>query len=276
VNDIRLVATDLDGTLLNREHRLPGENRAALERCVKNGVEVVIATGRALSTVPSEVREIGGVRYLICANGANIYDNGTEELLFARYLSREAVESIWDLMENAAVMKEIFWRGEPYTSRTAYDHLDRFGVPDWFREYVLTTRIPVDDLEAFTREHAEEIENINFNYANYHIRDFLVDRLQTGDGRLYTLTASLPFNIEIGGVGVDKAGAVAQVAAWLGVPRAQCMCLGDNSNDVSMIRWAGVGVAVSDGVPAAVEAANYITASSAESGVARALEHFGL
>jgi Cof subfamily protein (haloacid dehalogenase superfamily) len=276
MSDIRIVATDLDGTLLDRDHRIPEDNRRALERCAAKGVEIVVATGRALSTIPAEARSLAGVRYLVCANGANIYDNATEELLYAKYLSREAVESVWDLLENAALMKEIFWEGEPYTSRSAYDDLARFGVPDWFRDYVLTTRIPVDDLEAFTREHIEQIENINFNYANYHIRDFIVDRLKRDDGRLYTLTASLPFNIEIGGMGVDKAGAIAQVAGWLGVAREQCLCIGDNSNDVSMIRWAGIGVAVADGVPAATEAADYVTAPSTESGVARALEHFGL
>jgi hydroxymethylpyrimidine pyrophosphatase-like HAD family hydrolase len=179
-------------------------------------------------------------------------------------------------MKNAAIMKEIFWGGEPYTSQAAYDDLARFGVPDWFRDYVLSTRIPVDDLEAFILEHIDQVENINFNYANYNIRDFIVERLRKDDGRLYTLTASLPFNIEIGGVGVDKAGAVAQVAEWLGISREQCICAGDNNNDVSMIKWAGIGVAVWDGVPAAIEAADYVTGPSSESGVARALEHFGL
>jgi Cof subfamily protein (haloacid dehalogenase superfamily) len=276
MSDILLVATDLDGTLLNREHEIPEDNRTALERCVKNSVEVVVATGRALSTVPREVRDISGIRYLVCANGANIYYNATEELLYARYLSREAVESVWDLIGNAAIMKEMFWKGDPYTSRSAYDDLERFGVPDWFRKYVLSTRIPIDDLDAFTREHIEQIENINFNYANYNIRDFIVERLKKDDGRLYTLTASLPFNIEIGGIGVDKAGAIANVAEWLGISRGQCLCVGDNSNDVSMIRWAGTGVAVSDGVPAAIEAADYVTEAASDCGVARALEHFGL
>jgi Cof subfamily protein (haloacid dehalogenase superfamily) len=276
MRDIRLIATDLDGTLLDRDHQIPEDNRRALERCAAKGIEIVAATGRALSTVPPEVRALRGVRYLICANGANIYDNATETLLYAKYLSREAVESVWDLIGNAAIMKEIFWEGKPYTSRPAYDNLARFGVPDWFRDYVLSTRIPVDDLEAFTREHIEQVENINFNYANYDIRDFIVSRLKVDDGRLYTLTASLPFNIEIGGMGVDKAVAVAKVAEWLGFTREQCLCVGDNSNDVTMIQWAGIGVAVADGVPAAVAAADYVTAPAAENGVARALEHYNL
>jgi len=275
-SNLRLVATDLDGTLLNREHEIPADNKAALERCLKNGIEVVVATGRALSTIPQEVRDIDGIRYLVCANGANIYDNATEKLLYAKFLSREAIESVWDLIENAAIMKELFWGGKPYTSRTAYDNLARFGVPDWFRDYVLSTRIPVDDLEAFARDHIDQIENINFNYANYDIRDFIVERLKRDDGRLYTLTASLPFNIEIGGLGVDKAGAVAEVAAWLGISHEECICFGDNNNDASMIEWAGIGVAVSDGVPAAIDAADYVTAPASDSGVARALENFGL
>ncbi|MDR3225672.1 MAG: HAD family hydrolase [Clostridiales Family XIII bacterium] len=275
-NNIRLVATDLDGTLLNRAHEIPADNKAALECCIKEGIAVVVATGRAMSSIPQEVRDIDGIKYLVSANGANIYDNVSEERLYARFLKREAVESVWDLIENAAIMKELFWGGVPYTSRASYDDLARFGVPDWFREYVLSTRIPVDDLDAFAREHIDELENINFNYANYDIRDFLVERLKRDDGRLYTLTASLPFNIEVGGLGVDKASAVAQVAEWLGISHEECICFGDNTNDVSMIEWAGIGVAVSDGVPAALAAADYVTAPAAESGVARALENFGL
>jgi Cof subfamily protein (haloacid dehalogenase superfamily) len=276
MSDIRLVATDLDATLFDDKHRIPPENRAALERCSEKGVEVVVATGRALSSIPIDVRQITGVRYLVCANGANIYDNATEKLLYAKYLSAEAVESVWDLIENAAIMKEVFWVGVPYTSRAAFNDLERFGVPGWFRDYVLSTRTPIDDLEAFTREHIEQIENINFNYANYDVRDFIVNRLKADDGRLYTLTASLPFNIEIGGMGVDKAGAVARVAEWLGIPREQCMCFGDNTNDVSMIKWAGLGVAVAGAVPEAKEAADYITKEASESGVAKALKHYGL
>jgi Cof subfamily protein (haloacid dehalogenase superfamily) len=277
MNDtVKLLATDLDGTLLNRDHEVPPDNMAAIKRCIEKGIEVIVATGRALSSIPREVRDIEGIRYIVSANGANIYDNKSEELLYAKYLTEEAVESVWDLIENAAIMKEIFWHGVPYTSRTAYDNLARFGVPDWFREYVLSTRVPTDDLEEFTRGHITEIENINFNYANYNIRDFIVERLQRDDGKLYTLTASLPFNIEIGGIGVDKASAIAQIAEWLGIPRSACICFGDNTNDVSMIRWAGIGVAVGDGVQMALEAADYVTDPASENGVARALEHFGI
>jgi Cof subfamily protein (haloacid dehalogenase superfamily) len=255
---------------------LPPENRDALEHCINLGVNVVVATGRALSTIPQSVRDIVGIKYLVCANGANIYDNMTVERLHAQFISAEAIESMGDRVENAAVMKEIFCGGEPYTSRSAYDDLERFGVPDSFARYVRETRNPVDDIVDFTRRHIREIENVNFNYANHAIRDFLIERLKRDDGRLYTLTASLPFNIEIGGVGVNKGSAVAHIAAELEIPVEQCMCIGDNSNDVSMIRWAGVGVAVADGVPEALAAADYVTDHSAKFGVARALRRFGL
>jgi Cof subfamily protein (haloacid dehalogenase superfamily) len=268
---IKLVATDLDGTLLTREMGLSHENREALERCITEGITVVVATGRSLSSVPEQVRRIRGLEWLVCANGAKIYDNVTEEQLFSDCLSREAIDAVWDIIEDATVMKEIFYNGVPYTSALAFEHLEDFGVPDHFADYVRATRKPVEDLTAFTREHIDEIENINFIHSSDEEKIPLLHKL-AAHRALYTLTTSLPFNFEIGGAGVDKSKAVDFICRKLGIRQDEVMCIGDNNNDVAMIEYAGVGVAVENAVAAAREAADFITTAHDKDGVAFAIE----
>ncbi|MDR1952933.1 MAG: Cof-type HAD-IIB family hydrolase [Clostridiales Family XIII bacterium] len=269
---IKLVATDLDGTLLSREMELSEENRRALVRCIDRGIHVIVATGRSRSSVPQAVRYVDGIEYLICANGAKIYDNRTNEQLYARYLSREAMESVWEIIAAGDIMCEVFYDGTPYISAACYNDLARYGVPEWFADYVRKSRVPVDDLPAFTSEHMDVIENVNFNYGSDGVSTYLRGRL--GDSALYELTTSLPFNYEIGGLGVNKAEALDFLCDRLHIAPAETMCIGDNANDVGMLRYAGIGVAMGDAVPAAQEAADFVTLDSAQNGVAHAIDRF--
>jgi Cof subfamily protein (haloacid dehalogenase superfamily) len=270
--EIKLVATDLDGTLLSAEMDITEENRRALVRCIDRGIHVVVATGRSRSSVPQVVRDIEGIEYLICANGAKIYDNRTNEQLYARYLSREAMESVWEVIATGDIMCEVFYDGTPYISVACYNDLERYGVPGWFADYVRQSRVPVDDLPAFTAEHMDMIENVNFNYGSDEVRAYLLSRLD--GGALYELTTSLPFNYEIGGLGVNKAEALDFLCRRLNIAPAETMCIGDNANDEGMIRYAGVGVAMGDAVPAAREAEDFVTLDSDQNGVDYAINRF--
>jgi hydroxymethylpyrimidine pyrophosphatase-like HAD family hydrolase len=165
----------------------------------------------------------------------------------------------------------VFYNGVPYTSALAFHNLQDYGVPEHFADYVRATRTPVDDLSGFTKEHIDEIENINFIHTDEADRIKLLHKL-AAHRELYTLTTSLPFNFEIGGAGVDKAKAVDIIAGQLDIKQSEVMCIGDNNNDVAMIEYAGVGVAVEDAVSAAKEAADFITTSNDKDGVAFAIE----
>jgi hydroxymethylpyrimidine pyrophosphatase-like HAD family hydrolase len=220
--EIKLVATDLDGTLLTSAMEFTEQDRRALVRCIEKGIHVVVATGRSRSSVPQVVREIEGIEYLVCANGAKVYNNRTDEQLYARYLSREAMESVWEIIAAGNIMCEVFYDGTPYISVACYNDLERYGVPDWFVDYVRKSRAPVEDLPAFTAEHMDEIENVNFNYGSDEVRAYLLERLSGSE--LYELTTSLPFNYEIGGVGVNKAEALDFLCRELNIaPAASCV-----------------------------------------------------
>jgi len=273
MNNIKLLATDLDGTLLDSAMCLTRENREALEQCISRGIEVVIATGRALSAIPEDIRSIDGLKWLICSNGAKIYNNITEEQIFASYLSPEALTSVRPILEDNTIMKEVFVDGKPYVAASVMDDLGWYGIPEYFQDYVRETRDPVPDLPAFIWEHAELIENINFIHKDEEDKIALLYKLTEHAG-LYTLTQSLRFNLEIGGIDTDKAFALRYICEMLGIEREETMGIGDNNNDVSMLDFAGIGVAMEDGSQAAKDAADYITTDSDHDGVAFAVEIF--
>jgi Cof subfamily protein (haloacid dehalogenase superfamily) len=268
--NIKLIATDLDGTLLDSGMQLPTANREALERCAENGITIVVATGRSLTTLPQAVRDIKGLKWLACSNGAKIYDNASGEQLYAKYLSTEAINYVSDLLRDAAIMKEIFWRGTPYTDRVAYDDPGRFGVPERAEAYIKNTRVPVDGIADFIFRHADEIENINFIYGDKAQGIMILNALAGTD--LFTLTSSFPFNYEIGGVGADKGTALSVICEELGIRPSEVMAIGDSSNDISMLEFAGVSVAMEGASSEVRNAADVVTCGNDENGVAFAID----
>jgi HAD superfamily hydrolase (TIGR01484 family) len=142
----------------------------------------------------------------------------------------------------------------------------------------MASRKPVGDIFEFIKEHKSEIENINLVFQSprerLHVLKELED-IQT-ESNDFSLTSSFPFNLEIGGFKVDKADAIAKICKANNIRQEEVMCLGDNRNDVGMIDLAGVGVAVDGAVPEAIEAADFVTKSNDESGVAFAVNKFVL
>jgi Cof subfamily protein (haloacid dehalogenase superfamily) len=272
---IRLLATDLDGTLLNRKHELTAANKAALTACAEKGLIVCTATGRARTSIPDEIADFYGMRYLITANGAKIYDAKTDDILCAGYLSKEALAYVRPFLADKEIMCEYFWDGTAHVEEARFHGAEGYGIPFWFSEYFLATRIPTPDFEATVRAHAHEIENINFVFASADVKERIGDYLRKRED-LYELTTSLAFNFEIGGKGVSKAAAVRFIAEREGIRSEETITFGDNSNDASMLRFAGIGVAVANAVPDAIAAADYVTDDNEHDGVASALRTLGI
>ena len=266
---IKLISSDLDGTLLDSNMGLSSNNLAALSRCVEQNIHIVVATGRSFHSVPKQVREIEGLEYLICANGAKVYNNVSEELLYAEYLDGDALKKIWHIFKDPNIICEIFWDGKPFVSKKLFDDPDRFGVPMRFREYFLRSRTPIEDIEDFTSKRISEIENINFLFSDMEDRNRFADYIAGLNS--FELTSSFPFNLEIGGIGVNKAAGLEFICKKLEILPEEVMSFGDNANDISMIKYAGVGVAMENAVSSVKEAAVFVTRDRDDDGVAFAI-----
>ena len=263
---IKLIATDLDGTLLNSNMEISETNLKALKRCVDLGIHIVVATGRSLYSIPQPVRDIQGLEFLICANGAKVHDNLTEELYYAKYIDADALRSIGGIFEDDGIICEIFWDGKPYVSKKLYDEPEKYGVPEYFKAYFKRSRTPIEKFSEFAFEHIEEIENINFLFDNLEMKQRITDYL--AGKNCFELTSSFPFNIEIGGVGVSKAAALDFICKKLDIMPNEVMSFGDNANDCEMIKYAGVGVAMENAVSSVKEASVFVTLDRDDDGVA--------
>lgn len=268
---IRILAFDMDGTLLDGHGKLSDGNRAALDRAVEKGYRVVIASGRVYSAFPEDVLSYGDIQYAISSNGARLRDVHSGEVLHENLLTRENVDSVMPWLRDEAVMKEIFFDDTVYAGKRCLEDLARFGVVrESSRKYTLSTRRPADDIFEIIEENKGRLENINLLFADAKKRLRYLAEIKAMGG--VKAVSSMPYNIEIGGANTSKASALGELAASLGLTRENIMAFGDSTNDEEMLLCSGVGVAMGNAVPELLEAADHIALPHDEDGVAEALK----
>ncbi len=268
---IGLIAMDLDRTLLSSSG-LTQESKECLEEAVKKGFQVVAATGRPFSALPESVLGINGLDYVICSNGAHIVDLRSGEFIYSDYLSEEASEWCRDCFRSLGFPVEVFSEGKAYTCRERYERCrSGAGVVEG-AEYVLRTRNPVDDIWKLWTEHLDKIENINIIFESREDKLRIWDYLKTEEKTVgFTVTSSTSYNLEIGGENTSKAHALSEFAVISGMPLKRVMSFGDSPNDIAMLKESGFGVAVENALPEVKAAADYITSSCDNEGVASAI-----
>jgi len=267
---IRLIALDMDGTLLNEKGVLAQESKDALLAAMERGVHVVIATGRVFSALPQDVVRVPGIEYAITSNGANIIRLKDKETIYTDLIDGDKLDLIMDILEDETIMKEVFYDHQVFAQRSCLSHLEDYGIrSEKSQRYTLTTRTPVDDALRLILENRSRLENINLMFGDEQRRQEVWRRLDAVDG--LTVCSSMPYNLEIGGAHTSKAAALDALAGILGVSRGQIMACGDSSNDMAMLRHAGISVAMGNAEDSVKEAAMMVTRSNAEHGVAYAI-----
>jgi Cof subfamily protein (haloacid dehalogenase superfamily) len=273
--EIKLFATDLDGTLFDRKHMLSAVNRAALETLAKKGIILAAATGRARNTIPETIISLPGMKYIISANGAKIFQNDTGEIIYEKNMTADVLDHIRPFFSDDEVLIEVFWDGTPHVEEYRYIAARDYGIPKWFSDYFFRSRQPLENFEAEVDKHKHEIENITFVFSGESVKNRVYSFLKKRTD-LYTLTSAFDFHFEIGAIGVDKGAAVDFLAKREGISADECICFGDHDNDKTMVEYAGIGVAVGNASPGVLSAADYITDDNESDGVASALKKLGL
>ncbi len=239
--DIKLIALDMDGTLLNNEHEISPENQAAIKLAKEQGMHVVISTGRSLSTCKEIIEPLGESAYLVTINGGEIYDQNFE-LIERNSFDPKDVRRLWDLTQKH---QAFFW------SSTVQG---RFNSEDPFEK----------ELEDY------EWIKYGFNFEDEELRDTVLEELKSHD--TFEVTNSSPLNLEINPAGINKATALRKVSKWLNLTMDNVMAVGDSLNDIAMIHEAGLGVAMGNAQDVVKKEADWVTGSNLEHGVAQAIE----
>ena len=271
---IKLIALDLDGTLLNSQKGLSERNRRALARCAEQGIQIVPTTGRAAGGIMPEVRSLPGVNYGITTNGGVVADLvGNRSLKTCTLPNRTALQ-ILKIIDKYHAMYDPYIDGRGISQSRFMDHLDEYGLSSVMQEMVRATRDVYPSIIGHVEETGKDVEKINVYVADLGDREPLKKELSAIPGLI--ISSSLYNNIEINMEGATKGNALLWLASYLGISREETMAFGDGENDLSMLKAAGIGIAMANGIEAAKEAADEITLTNDEDGVAAAIERLVL
>ena len=274
----RLLALDLDGTVLNNQKHITPTTRQALEAALAAGVVVLPASGRPLSGITREFLDIPGVEYAIASNGAAVYRLPDERLIYTAYLDTEIAADIMERLLKLDIMATFFADGKGYATASQLSLLPRLCISEPVRDYLRNSRTVLEDPVTYIRTHGK-VEKFTLNFLHDE-----QDRWLCYDG-VKAILADYPQlavvsggtdNLEITDSAATKGEALLALARHLGIPQEQTMACGDSENDLAMLRAAGLGVAMSNSEACLFPHADAITASNEEDGVAKAIYDYVL
>ena len=265
MNKIKMIAFDLDGTLLTTDKRLTEYTKDVLSRAIEKGIEVVPATGRPLMGVPEEFFAFPGVRYIVCSNGARIINAEDKRTLEARLLPYEDAKEILAIFKEYDTMRDIFYDGRGYTEEEKFPKIERYFSTPAMIQYIRTSRTPVKDIDGmFFKEH-RAVDKVQSLFASLKEKDEAFERIRKLECEP---SCALKNNIEVNAAGVHKGTALLSLGVRLGIRREEIMAFGDGTNDAKMLKTAGVGVAMANAALEVKNAADAITLSNDEEGAA--------
>lgn len=267
---IRLVALDLDGTLLDSQKNLPERNRKVLEECIARGIYIVPCTGRTAYGIPESVMSIPGIRYAITVNGGMIEDIQEHRILDTRFLDVSIALEIMEMVQEYHVMYDAYVEGHGVVESRFLNHMDDYKIPPAIQELVRSTRQVVPDTMEYLARRKGTVQKVNLFFSDLDERKAVRQMLMKRDDIL--VSSAISNNLEINAIGAAKGEALMRLASLLGLKKDETMACGDGENDHSMIQMAGIGVVMDNGEPSLKAVADYITASNDESGVAQAIE----
>lgn len=265
----KLIALDMDGTLLNHQKQISARNKAAIAAARQQGVTVVLASGRPLEGMSAYLEELGMTGeedYVICYNGTLVQRAADRSVIRSQSLRGRDASHIASLAAELGVNVHAFSpeRGLITPAMNHYtEHESRLND------------LPVTLLDFAVLSPEEEILKVML-IDPPELLGPAIARLPAELYQAYTVVQSAPFFLEIMNRESHKGAGVAALAEHLGIERHQVICMGDAGNDSHMIDYAGLGIAMGNATDELKAMADHITASNDEDGVALAIERFVL
>ncbi len=270
---IRIIALDLDGTLLNTNKELSSGNLAALERAAAAGIEVVPTTGRFYGGMPEVIRNLPFVHYAITINGAEVADLCTGEVIYKAEIPWQQAVEMMAMLDELPVIYDCYQGNEAFMTAELKKHIDTTISSPHYRKMVHELRQPVPELKAFLTERKLGVQKVQFFTRYPELRLKLLEEMP----HQYTdlcVSSSVSDNVEINQIHANKGEALLALASHLGLKREQTIAFGDGLNDLSMLKEAGIGVAMSNACNETKEFADWIAPSCDEDGVAHGIYKF--
>jgi Cof subfamily protein (haloacid dehalogenase superfamily) len=266
-----LIATDVDGTLLDDDELVTPRTRAAVLAAIDAGTQFVLATGRPPRWISPVVESLGFAPMAVCANGAVLYDSATDRILSARTLSAEVLT---ELAEVATRIIPGAGLAVERVGRTAHDAATPgfLSSPGYEHAWLNPDNTEVSLADVLSAP-AVKLLIRKAGARSADMAAALAPHIGLQGDLTYSTNNGL---IEVVPLGVSKATGVDEVARPLGITAEDVVAFGDMPNDIPMLSWAGLGVAMGNAHPEAKAAADEVTTPNTDDGLARVLERWWL
>lgn len=271
--NIKCIALDLDRTTLNASGRLSDGNYNALCHAIENGVHIVIASGRSFDTLPKDVLAVPGIEYAITSNGAAIYHIPTSTCLHEYKMTPASVECIIQIAKQHETALEVFIDGKAYALKAYVEDPVSYGTTPQAIPYIQSTRIPIDDIISFIREHIAHIDSMDIVVSGEQQKQLIWNELKYNCDEIY-ITSSVSQLIEISHKDAGKHSGLRFIREYLNLKPEETAAFGDGDNDIDLLKEAGIGIAMENASSKCKDAATFITKHHDKDGVAYGITEF--
>lgn len=265
--NIKLIALDLDGTLLLPDKSLSEENRKVLMRVSQEkGIQVVLATGRTVSGIGWILEQLPCIKYAVMSNGSVVQDIKNGKIIAKHLVKTEDALAFFDYAVSNKLVLDFFDEGKRIVPMEWNDWINRMEASEGAKKLLLSDCIRVKDQRAYLSE-LSGIEKISIRFPNEQEKNRMYGEFEKKFPQ-FQLCSSLETNIEANCRNITKATGLEELTSYLGFGMESVMAFGDNGNDYEMILSAGIGVAMGNAEESIKEAADRITRNNTEDGVA--------
>ncbi|GMG96369.1 Cof-type HAD-IIB family hydrolase [Tepidimicrobium xylanilyticum] len=268
----KLIAIDMDGTLLNSERKVSDKNRNALLRAKKKGIHIVLSTGRILGSALYFSRNLGLNNHVIACNGALIYYLKGQNFLYENSMDVNTVKEIVELAEKNSIYYYFYDKFTFYLRECGSEIFDyyKYYEKDWVKQGIEIEifQNPIDILE---HNRPTIYKFVFIDESEDKLLDFR-EKLKQIKG--ISISSSWYNNIEVMSEGVSKGTALEYLIKELNIAASEVVAIGDNENDISMFKVAGLAIGMKNGIVDIKDYVDVITDTNDEDGVAKAIEKY--
>lgn len=268
---VKLIMTDLDGTLFKNDHESISErNVNALKKAQEKGIKICIATGRTKSLIFDAVALVPFADYIITSNGAVTYDAKTDEIITSQLLSAEKSKKVFEIINAHSLTHEIYFEGECFLDGYSAKLYNYGNISAHYLKVLKDKANVVPNLSEHIGE--KGVEKINIMHV---VGDELQEVKDSflNIGGIY-VTSSIPENLEMNNINANKGYALSALCRILNISENEVMAFGDSGNDCEMLRTAGYSFATANAWDEAKKAAKSVTLSNEDDGVAVQIEKY--
>lgn len=268
----KMIAVDMDGTLLKDNKEVSQINKDAIRKACDAGVKVVVCTGRIFTSAKAYAKIVGSVAPIIASNGAYIREKDKDEVVYEKTLETDKLLKVVKMAKEQGFYPHIYTTNTIYTEKLIFSSKN---YATWNESLAEKDRVIieiVDDLNEIIQDGKHSIikavvmgDDINKLKA---LRNKIAEEVEVA------IMSSVRNNFEVTAFGTSKGKGVSILADFYGITKDEIICIGDSENDISMIEYAGLGVAMENSPEEIKAIADYVTDSNENDGVAKVIEKF--